>query len=251
MPTTVNDLKEHASSFGAMRTKPQERSRFVRDVFESVASRYDLMNDLMSLGVHRIWKREFVTMLLRDITDGRVVDVAGGTGDIAYALASRNLSVDVIDINPAMLDVGRSRRTQNEHAPNWICGNAEALPMRDSSVDAYTIAFGIRNVTYIEQAMSEACRVLRPGGRFLCLEFGKITIPLLNSMYDQYASRVLPRLGELVAGDRDSYQYLVESIARFPHQNRFAEIVEGSGLSFVRTRNMSGGIAVITSAWRL
>ncbi|MBN33582.1 MAG: bifunctional demethylmenaquinone methyltransferase/2-methoxy-6-polyprenyl-1,4-benzoquinol methylase [Rhodospirillaceae bacterium] len=250
---TTTDQIDHATRFGEQRVAEEEKARLVRDVFDSVASRYDLMNDLMSAGVHRLWKREMVELVARDVGKGRVVDVAGGTGDIAFRLLERGFTVEIVDINASMLAVGRDRAYDRALTDGltWTCGDAEALPLPSSSVDAYTIAFGIRNVTHLDTALTEARRVLRPGGRFSCLEFGHVVLPQLAEVYERYSDSVLPRLGELVTGDRESYQYLVESIRRFPQQERFAAMVGEAGMVHVATRNLSGGIAALTTAWRL
>jgi len=250
---TTTDQIDHATRFGEQRVAEDEKARLVRDVFDSVAQRYDLMNDLMSAGVHRLWKREMVGLVARDLGSGRVVDVAGGTGDIAFRLHDRGFTVDVVDINAAMLSVGRDRAFDRALTAGltWTCGDAEALPLPDGAADAYTIAFGIRNVTHLDRALAEARRVLRPGGRFACLEFGHVVVPPLAEVYERYSDAVLPRLGGMVAGDRESYRYLVESIRRFPEQSRFAAMVAEAGLAHVATRNLSGGIAALTTAWRL
>ncbi|MBT5433924.1 MAG: class I SAM-dependent methyltransferase [Rhodospirillaceae bacterium] len=250
---TNTDQIDHATRFGEQRVAEDDKARMVRDVFDSVASRYDLMNDLMSAGVHRLWKREMVSLIARDIPAGRVVDVAGGTGDIAFRLLERGFEVEIVDINAAMLSVGRDRALDKALTKGltWTCGDAEALPMPNGCADAYTIAFGIRNVTHLERALAEARRVLRPGGRFACLEFGHVVLPGLDTIYRQWSDHVLPQLGSAVAGDRESYQYLVESIRRFPEQARFAAMVGDAGLAHVATANLSGGIAALTTAWRL
>ncbi len=250
---THTDQIDHATRFGEQRVAEEEKARLVRDVFHSVAAEYDVMNDLMSVGVHRLWKREMVALIARDVGRGRVIDVAGGTGDIALRLLDKGFTVDVVDINSSMLSVGRDRaldRTVTQGL-TWTCGDAEALPLPDGCADAYTIAFGIRNVTHLDQALAEARRVLRPGGRFACLEFGHIVLPGLERLYAQYSDALLPRLGGMVAGDEDSYRYLVESIRRFPQQERFAAMVAEAGLAHVATRNLSGGISALTTAWRL
>jgi demethylmenaquinone methyltransferase / 2-methoxy-6-polyprenyl-1,4-benzoquinol methylase len=243
---------DHATRFGERRVAEEEKGSLVRAVFRNVAPRYDLMNDLMSAGVHRIWKRTMVSRVA-EAGPGMAVDVAGGTGDIAFRLKDRGFEVAVVDINDAMLGVGRDRALDRAVTDGitWTCGDAEALPLRDSSVDAYTIAFGIRNVTHLDRALAEARRVLRPGGRFACLEFGHVVIPVLDRVYARYSDAVLPRLGGIIAGDADSYRYLVESIRRFPQQGDFAAMVAQAGLAHVATANLSGGIAALTTAWRL
>jgi len=225
----------------------------VREVFDSVASKYDLMNDLMSLGIHRVWKNTMLDML-RPQTGMSLVDVGGGTGDIAFRFLDRGGdSVNVVDINKDMLTQGRKRSIDQGRLDglSWINGDAEKLPLEDSSADAYTTAFCIRNVTHIERALEEARRVLKPGGRFMCLEFSHVTLPMLEQAYDLYSFKVLPWLGEMVADDRASYQYLAESIRQFPDQDRFASMIKEAGLDQVSCHNLSGGIAAIHSAWRI
>ncbi len=229
----------------------------MRGVFSSVAGRYDLMNDLMSGGVHRLWKSAMIDWLLpRPGQD--FLDLAGGTGDIAFRIVrrlepARAGRMVVCDLTPDMLGVGRDRALDRGLLTGieWSCGDAESLPFPDRSFDAVTIAFGLRNVTRIDQALSEARRVLRPGGRFLCLEFSKVVLPLLAELYERYSFAVLPRLGELVAGDAESYRYLVESIRRFPPQEELARRIAAAGLEQVKVRNLSGGIAALHSAWRI
>ncbi len=244
-----------AASFGFAEVPPEAKAGLVKGVFERVASRYDLMNDLMSLGVHRLWKEAMLDWLAPR-PDLHLLDVAGGTGDIALRFLARvegRGRVTVVDYNRAMVAVGRDKALDAGWLAeiDWVVGDAQALPLPDSSVDACTIAFGIRNVTRIDRALAEARRVLKPGGRFLCLEFSKLALPLLEPLYDLYSFTVLPTLGALVAGDAESYRYLAESIRRFPDQETFAALVEAAGLERVRFRNLSGGIAAIHSAWRL
>jgi demethylmenaquinone methyltransferase/2-methoxy-6-polyprenyl-1,4-benzoquinol methylase len=248
-----------ASSFGYQEVPPEHKSRLVGALFARVAERYDLMNDLMSAGVHRLWKAALIDWLAPR-PGMQLLDVAGGTGDIAFRILDRAAqhpgprpAVIVCDINPAMLEVGRDRALdQNRLAGlRFVCADAEALPLPARSVDGYTIAFGIRNVTRIERALAEARRVLKPGGRFLCLEFSRLQLAPLERLYEAYSFMVVPWLGEQVAGDRPAYQYLVESIRRFPDQATFAQLIERAGLGQVRWRNLSGGIAALHSAWRL
>ncbi|WP_460019383.1 bifunctional demethylmenaquinone methyltransferase/2-methoxy-6-polyprenyl-1,4-benzoquinol methylase UbiE [Magnetospira thiophila] len=244
---------ESTTHFGFQTVAEAEKAKLVRHVFDSVASRYDLMNDLMSMGVHRLWKATFLDML-RPRPDMRLLDVGGGTGDIAFGFLERGGGrVEVCDINHEMLSVGRDRGLDQGILDNitWTTGNAETLPIADCSVDAYTIAFCIRNVTRIPLALQEARRVLKPGGRFLCLEFSQVTVPGLRQLYDTYSFNLLPRVGQAVTGDRDAYQYLVESIRRFPDQQTFAVMIAEAGLDMVKVRNLSGGIAAIHTAWRL
>ena len=245
------------ASFGYRDVPEAEKEGLVREVFSSVAKRYDLMNDLMSGGVHRIWKNVFVEWL--DPRPGRAyLDVAGGTGDIAFRIADMartrggEADITVCDINADMLGEGvRRAEAKGERALTWVCGDAEKLPVPDASMDAYTIAFGIRNVTHIQKALEEARRVLKPGGRFLCLEFSRVEAPGLDKIYDVYSMNVLPRIGQMVAGDAEAYRYLAESIRRFPPQNAFAKMIEKAGLARVQVRNLTGGIAAMHSAWRI
>jgi demethylmenaquinone methyltransferase/2-methoxy-6-polyprenyl-1,4-benzoquinol methylase len=226
----------------------------VHGVFSSVASRYDLMNDLMSAGIHRLWKDAMIAWLAPR-PGMHLLDVAGGTGDIAFRFLRRvggEGRVTVCDMTQAMLDEGAERAAkQGIDGIEWVCGDAMALPFEDRSFDAYTIAFGIRNVTRIEQALSEAYRVLRPGGRFLCLEFSQLPNSALQWLYDRYSFNVIPPMGQAVTGDRDSYQYLVESIRRFPEQERFAEMIRAAGFAQVKYRNLTMGVAALHSGWRL
>lgn len=246
------------TSFG-FRTVPEtERQGLVNKVFASVADRYDLMNDLMSGGLHRLWKRELITMLNAPRSDMpfKLLDVAGGTGDIAIRYAKDsgpNATAVICDISPEMLDVGKRRIADAGLDKRITCveGNAEELPFESASFDAYTIAFGIRNVTHIDKALAEAYRVLKPGGRFLCLEFSECRVPLLDRAYDFHSFEVIPRLGQLAAGDADSYRYLVESIRRFPKQEAFADMIRNAGFSRVAYRNLTGGIAAIHGGWKI
>ncbi len=250
-------MAEKTASFGFRDVPEGEKEALVREVFSSVAARYDLMNDLMSVGVHRIWKDAMVEWL-NPQPGWKSLDVAGGTGDIALRIADLArarggaAAVTVCDINADMLGEGvRRAKEKGETAIEWVCGNAEALPFPDSSFDSYTIAFGIRNVTHIENALTEARRVLKPGGRFLCLEFSKVEVPGLDTLYDAYSFKLMPKIGGLVAQDEESYRYLAESIRRFPTQAKFASMISDAGLSQVKVRNLSGGIAAMHSAWRL
>lgn len=248
-----------ATSFGYREVRAEDKAAMVGDLFARVADRYDLMNDLMSGGVHRLWKASMVD-LLAPRPGIRMVDVAGGTGDIAFRVLDRLKSkggpppaIAVADINPTMLAVGRDRALDQNRLSgiDWIAADAESLPLESASMDAYTIAFGIRNVTHIDRALEEARRVLKPGGRFLCLEFSALRWQELQPLYDAYSFKIVPWLGEQIADDRDAYQYLVESIRRFPDQETFAALIAASGLSRVRCRNMTGGVAALHSAWRI
>ena len=245
--------------FGFRSVAEEEKTGLVRAVFDSVAVRYDLMNDLMSGGLHRLWKASFVAEI-RPRAGGVLLDLAAGTGDIARGYLGRaeargiaGARAILLDINERMLAVGRDRSLDRGRAAGlcYIVGDAERLPLRSASVDAYTIAFGLRNVTHIDAALAEARRVLKPGGRFLCLEFSRMIVPGLDRLYDSYSFRIVPLLGAIVGRDRAAYQYLVESIRRFPPQEALVERIQAAGLERVRFRNLSGGVAAIHSAWRL
>jgi demethylmenaquinone methyltransferase/2-methoxy-6-polyprenyl-1,4-benzoquinol methylase len=248
--------KQESVAFGFRDVAAGEKPGLVRDIFSSVARRYDLMNDLMSGGVHRLWKDAFVDWL-NPQGGMAVLDVAGGTGDIAFRIAARLRAkggegkITVCDINLAMLEQGVRRPQALDDTISWVCGDAENLPIEDSSQDAYTIAFGIRNTTHLDRVLAEAYRVLRPGGRFLCLEFSRVAAPGLDSLYDLYSFAVLPRLGEIVAGDGAAYRYLAESIRRFPAQAPFAKLIAKAGFTQVKFRNLSGGIAAMHSGWKV
>jgi len=238
--------------FGFEEVEADEHTRRVRNVFDSVAKRYDLMNDLMSGGIHRLWKAELIRML-RPRPGQALADVGGGTGDLAFKfLQAGGKKVVVIDINEQMIRVGRDRALdRGQLDPIWVTGSAEDLPLADNSVDAYVTAFAMRNVTRQHKALEEARRVLRPGGRYLCLEFSRVVIEPLRPLYDAYSFNILPRLGQMVAGDAESYRYLAESIRRFPPQEEFTSMIETAGLSQVTWRNLTGGIAAIHSARRI
>lgn len=244
-----------AGSFGFTRVSPEAKAGMVRQVFDSVAERYDLMNDLMSGGVHRLWKDALIDWLAP--RPGRhYLDVAGGTGDIAMRIRDRQPAVGrvtLVDINHRMLRVGRDKAIDRGRLDgfDWITGDAMALPLPDNTVDAYTIAFGMRNVTHIERALADAYRVLRPGGRFMCLEFSRVFLPVFDQLYDRYSFNVLPLLGRMVAGDAESYRYLAESIRRFPDQETYLGLVANAGFVNASYRNLSGGIAAIHSGWKV
>ncbi len=282
-----------ATHFGFQTVGTREKASLVRGVFDQVASRYDLMNDLMSLGVHRLWKTALLDALAPR-PNMRLLDMAGGTGDIACRFLARlpqagkgggkgagsktdtgvpdsevtnsgvanseipdsevpDSGVVVCDANAAMMNVGRARALDRGVVSglSWVCGDAESIPLPERSMDAYTIAFGLRNVTRPSAALAEAYRVLRPGGRFLCLEFSHVVLPVLDRLYDMYSFNVIPALGGAVTGDAESYRYLVESIRRFPAQEALAEDMREAGFERVSYRNLSGGIAALHSAWRI
>lgn len=245
------------TSFGFREVGDLEKQSLVDDVFHRVAGRYDLMNDIMSGGLHRLWKDAMVAWLNPPKRAGwRSLDVAGGTGDIAFRIvdsSSGNAHVTVLDINGSMLAEG-GRRAQKQNLMSnlaFVEANAEELPFEDRSFDAYTIAFGIRNVPRIGKALSEAHRVLKTGGRFLCLEFSQVDMPLLDRAYEAWSFKAIPLIGQAVTGDGDSYKYLVESIARFPAQPDFATAITDAGFDRVTWRDYSGGIAALHSGWKL
>ena len=257
-PGTADD----PADFGFRTVRMADKPRLVRALFDDVAARYDLMNDLMSAGVHRLWKAAMIDWLAPR-APARFLDVAGGTGDVAFRILERlaaagpnaadGVDVTLVDASEAMLERGRDRALDAGIARglHWVRGDAEDLPVDGGSVDYYTIAFGIRNVARIDRALGEAFRVLKPGGRFLCLEFSHALPPALAAAYDAYSFRVLPALGEIVTGNREAYRYLAESIRRFPDQRSFAAMIGDAGLGQVKTRNLSGGIAALHSAWRI
>ncbi|MGH6924702.1 MAG: bifunctional demethylmenaquinone methyltransferase/2-methoxy-6-polyprenyl-1,4-benzoquinol methylase UbiE [Propylenella sp.] len=243
--------------FGFRDVSPADKQAMVDDVFSSVARRYDLMNDLMSGGLHRLWKDAMVSALnpRKRGAEWRLIDAAGGTGDIAFRVAARSgghAEITVVDSSEAMLAVGRGRaEALGAGGITFQQGNAETLPFEDGTFDAYTIAFGIRNVPRIDAALAEAWRVLKRGGRFLCLEFSEVDTPMLDRLYEAYSFHVIPELGRVVAGDAESYRYLVESIRTFPNQERFADMLREAGFERVSYRNFSGGIAALHSGWKL
>ncbi len=245
------------TAFGFRKVEAGEKQGLVNDVFHRVARRYDLMNDLMSGGLHRLWKNGMVAWLSPSKRPGyNVLDVAGGTGDIAFRIVEAsggNADVTVLDINGSMLSVGRERAEKGGLLGNltFVEANAEELPFGACSFDAYTIAFGIRNVPRIEKALKEANRVLRPGGRFLCLEFSDLDMPFLDRAYEAWSFHMIPRIGEVVTGDGEPYRYLVESIRRFPNQENFATMIRQAGFSRVTWRDYSGGIAALHSGWKI
>ena len=254
MPKTARQPNPESEWFGFRRVDPREKAGMVREVFDSVAGNYDLMNDLMSGGLHRVWKDQLVSRMNPEAGQ-TLLDVAGGTGDIAircHKHTAGKASITVCDINPSMLKQGRARTIDHGilSGINFITGNAEELPIPSRSVDIYSIAFGLRNVTRIDKALKEAARVLKPGGRFYCLEFSPGVSPLLKPIYERYCLHILPWLGENIAHDRAAYKYLAESILKFPQQADLAARMEKAGLAQAKWLNLTGGIAVIHSGWK-
>ena len=252
------DRPDQTTHFGFRDVPLDDKQTLVNDVFHSVAKRYDLMNDLMSVGLHRAWKDVMINTLNPPRNDApfALLDVAGGTGDIAFRAAKASgagFRATVCDINSDMLAVGRERASSRHLGDQvtFVEGNAEALAFPNGAFDAYTIAFGIRNVPRIDLALSEAFRVLKPGSRFLCLEFSTVDVPGLDRIYDLFSFKVIPPLGRAVTGDAESYQYLVESIRKFPRPNAFAEMIRAAGFSRVSWQSLSGGIVALHSGWRL
>ena len=245
---------EEKTHFGARDVPTSEKAGLVRGVFESVAGRYDLMNDVMSLGIHRLWKDAMMDWLAPR-NGQRLLDVAGGTGDIAFRFLKRAPSAQavVVDLTEDMLIAGQERAESLTYRDSieWMVGDAMALPFQDGSFDVYTISFGIRNVTDIPKALAEAYRVLKPGGRLMVLEFSHLPEPAAQAAYDAYSFNVIPRMGQAITGDRESYQYLVESIRKFPDQEVFAKLISDARFDNVKFRNLSMGIAALHSGWKI
>jgi demethylmenaquinone methyltransferase/2-methoxy-6-polyprenyl-1,4-benzoquinol methylase len=238
-------------SFGYEQVSPEEKTRRVGGVFSNVARKYDIMNDAMSGGMHRLWKDRFVR-LLKPRAGEHILDMAGGTGDIAFRIAKTGATVTVSDINADMLGVGMER-AEKRGIPGltWSEQNAETLSFDDAAFDGYTIAFGIRNVTHIDRALAEAFRVLKPGGRFFCLEFSTTEWPGFKDAYDAYSHHLVPRLGQAIAGDADSYRYLIESIRKFPDMPSFKAMIEAAGFRHTRVEPIMGGLVAIHSGWKV
>ncbi|MBU1838235.1 bifunctional demethylmenaquinone methyltransferase/2-methoxy-6-polyprenyl-1,4-benzoquinol methylase UbiE [Loktanella salsilacus] len=248
---TESDKTTH---FGFETVREEDKAGRVQGVFSSVASKYDIMNDVMSGGVHRIWKDAMMDWLAPR-PGQRLLDVAGGTGDISFRFLKRAGSghSTVLDITESMLVEGRKRaEAESMHDQlDWVVGDAMALPFPDNTFDVYTISFGIRNVTRPQEALNEAYRVLRPGGRLMVLEFSQLPNPMMQKAYDAYSFNVIPRMGQIIAGDRDSYQYLVESIRNFPDQETFLGMVRAAGFDNAKYRNLTLGVAALHSGWKL
>ncbi len=250
----MTEDRTSTTHFGYQTVPETEKAGLVHDVFSSVASRYDVMNDVMSMGIHRVWKNAMMDWLAPR-NHQRLLDVAGGTGDISFRFLSRapDASAIVLDMTEPMLIEGKRRAEAEKRQDRleWVVGDAMSLPFEDNSFDVYTISFGIRNVTRVADALSEAFRVLRPGGRLMVLEFSQLPNPTMQWAYDRYSFNVIPAMGQAVANDRDSYQYLVESIRKFPDQETFAAMIRDAGFDNVKYRNMTMGVAALHSGWKL
>jgi len=247
-------MTQNTTHFGFETVPEDEKAGRVQGVFASVASKYDIMNDVMSVGIHRIWKEAMMDWLAPRAGQ-KLLDVAGGTGDVSFKFLKRAGSghATVCDITESMLVAGKTRAeaAAMSNSLDWVVGDAMALPFPDNTFDVYTISFGIRNVTRPQDALNEAYRVLRPGGRLMVLEFSQLPNPMMQAAYDAYSFNVIPRMGKLIANDRDSYQYLVESIRKFPDQETFLDMVKSAGFENAKYRNLSLGIAALHSGWKL
>jgi len=250
----MTDQSEKTTHFGFKTVPENEKAGRVHGVFTNVASKYDVMNDVMSVGIHRVWKDAMMDWLAPRAGQ-KLLDVAGGTGDISFRFLKRagDAHATVLDMTESMLVEGRQRAEAGKMAESldWVVGDAMALPFEDNIFDVYTISFGIRNVTRIADALSEAYRVLKPGGRLMVLEFSQLPNEGMQKLYDLYSFNVIPRMGKLIANDADSYQYLVESIRKFPDQDSFAQMIRDAGFDNVKYRNLSMGIAALHSGWKL
>lgn len=258
MGHTTDDRKHSETSFGFRTVAEEDRQGLVNEVFAKVAVRYDQMNDLMSAGLHRLWKDDFIALLNPPKTDRafKVLDVAGGTGDIAFRIANAGgagTQVTVADISENMVREGARRSTGETGGAKcrFTVGNAETLAFENNTFDAYTISFGIRNVTHIEKALAEAYRVLKPGGRFMCLEFSHVDVPGMEQVYEAYSMTVIPAVGKIVTGDGDPYRYLVESIRKFPAPQMFEAMIRDAGFTRTSHRMLTGGIVAIHSGWKV
>ncbi len=254
MVSKMTKPDEKTTHFGYRTVAEEEKAGLVHGVFSSVASKYDVMNDAMSMGIHRLWKDAMMDWLAPR-SEQRLLDVAGGTGDIAFRFLKRapGARAVVFDMTEDMLIAGRTRAEADQLASSldWVAGDAMSLPFPDNAFDVYTISFGIRNVTRIADALAEAYRVLRPGGRLMVLEFSQLPNAGMQKLYDLYSFNVIPKMGQLIAGDADSYQYLVESIRKFPDQETFASMIRDAGFDNVKYRNLTMGVAALHSGWKL
>ena len=247
-------MQNKYTDFGFSRVKSKDKSNLVKKIFENVSGRYDLMNDFMSLGIHRVWKKSMLDWLAPRRGQS-LIDVAGGTGDIAFNFIKRaktGANATILDLTESMMIEGIKKTIDlpEESQINWVCGDAMRMPFSDSTFDVYTISFGIRNVTNISKTLSEAYRVLKPGGRLMILEFSSVNNDLISWIYDKYSFNIIPKLGEFVSNDRESYQYLVESIRKFPNQEKFSEMIINEGFRKVKYRDLTFGIAALHSAWK-
>ena len=247
-------MQNKYTDFGFSRVKSKDKSNLVKKIFENVSGRYDLMNDFMSLGIHRVWKESMLDWLAPRRGQS-LIDVAGGTGDIAFNFIKRAKSganATILDLTESMMIEGKKKTIDlpEESKINWVCGDAMRMPFSNSTFDVYTISFGIRNVTDISKTLSEAYRVLKPGGRLMILEFSSVNNDLISWIYDKYSFNIIPKLGEFVSNDRESYQYLVESIRKFPNQEKFSEMIINEGFRKVKYRDLTFGIAALHSAWK-
>lgn len=244
---------KNTASFGFKDIPADQKSGKVEGLFHSVAAKYDLMNDVMSFGQHRLWKNMFISQL-SPRANKTYLDVAGGTGDIALRIAKKigsGQNITILDLTHNMLHQGMQRSEPYNDEIKRICGDAENLPFEDNSFDYYTISYGIRNVTYIDKVLSEAYRVLKPSGKFMCLEFSAVSEPMLKKIYDFYSFECLPKMGQMVAGDAESYRYLAESIRRFPNQRQFEQMIQKAGFKNTSYHNLSGGITAIHSGFKI
>ena len=250
----MQDTAEQTTHFGFETVPEAKKAGKVQDIFNSVASKYDIMNDVMSVGIHRIWKEAMMDWLAPK-PGQKLLDVAGGTGDVSFKFLKRSGSghATVLDITENMLIEGRKRAEADQmlNSLDWVVGDAISLPFADNSFDVYTISFGIRNVTQPQEALNEAFRVLQPGGRLMVLEFSQIPVPLVQKSYDLYSFKVIPTMGKFIANDRSSYQYLVESIRKFPNQETFLSMLQNAGFKNTCYRNLSLGIAALHSGWKI
>ena len=247
-------MQNKYTDFGFSRVKSKDKSNLVKKIFENVSGRYDLMNDFMSLGIHRVWKKSMLDWLAPRRGQS-LIDVAGGTGDIAFNFIKRaktGANATILDLTESMMLEGKKKIIDlpEESQINWVCGDAMWMPFSDNTFDVYTISFGIRNVTNISKTLSEAYRVLKPGGRLMILEFSSVNNDLISWIYDKYSFNIIPKLGEFVSNDRESYQYLVESIRKFPNQEKFSEMIINEGFRKVKYRDLTFGIAALHSAWK-